>query len=322
MIQAAYIDHFDADNPAAAVRVGERPEPESPDGWVVVQVKAAALNHHDIWSARGVGLSQGQLPMILGTDAAGIGPEGSEVIVHGVITDDRWFGPEELDPKLSLLSERHQGTLATRVAVPARNLLPKPAGLSFAEAACLPTAWLTAYRMLFTQAGLRPGQLVLVQGASGGLSSACISLATAAGIRVWVTGRTTEKRAFAESLGAEASFEPGERLPERVDAVMDSVGAATWAHSLRSLRKGGTMVVSGATGGLTAEAEVARVFYNNLCIQGSTMGTRSEFEDLVSFLIRTGVRPCIDSTMPLDRAAQGLARLTEGTVRGKVVITP
>ncbi len=322
MIRAAYIDRFDAEDPAAAVRVGERPEPEPPSGWVVVEVKAAALNHHDVWSARGIGLRQAQLPMILGTDAAGTAPDGAEVIVHGVITDDAWLGPEELDPKLSLLSEHHQGTLATRVAVPARNLVPKPAALSFAEAACLPTAWLTAYRMLFTQAALKPGQLVLVQGASGGLSSACISLAVAAGVRVWVTGRTPEKRAYAEALGAEASFEVGARLPERVDAVMDSVGAATWPHSLRSLRKGGILVVSGGTGGLTAEAEVARIFYNNLRIQGSTMGTRSELQDLVSLLVRTGLRPSIDSTLPLEHAAHGLARLIEGTVRGKVIVTP
>jgi NADPH:quinone reductase-like Zn-dependent oxidoreductase len=321
-MRAAFIDHFDSERPAEVVRVGDRPGPDPAPGWAVVTVKAAALNHHDVWSARGIGLRQEQLPMILGCDAAGVDPEGNEVIVHGVVTDATWLGPEELDPKLSLLSERHQGTLAERVAVPLRNLVPKPPELSFEEAACLPTAWLTAYRMLFTQANIGPGQLVLVQGARGGLSTACVSLAAAAGIRVWVTGRSAEKRAYAESLGAEATFEVGARLPARVDAVMDSVGGATWAHSLRALRKGGTLVVAGGTGGLAAEAEVGRIFYNNLRIQGSTMGTRAELQQLGSFLVKTGVRPNIDSVLPLDRAAEGLARLADGTVRGKIVVVP
>jgi NADPH:quinone reductase-like Zn-dependent oxidoreductase len=321
-MRAAFIDRFDAERPAEVVCVGDRPAPDPAPGWAVVDVKAAALNHHDVWSARGIGLRQEQLPMILGCDAAGVDPEGNEVIVHGVVTDAAWLGPEELDPNLSLLSERHQGTLAERVAVPVRNLVPKPAELSFEEAACLPTAWLTAYRMLFTQANIAPGQLVLVQGASGGLSSACVSLAAAAGVRVWVTGRSEEKRAYAENLGAEATFEVGARLPARVDAVMDSVGGATWPHSLRALRKGGTLVVAGGTGGLAAEAEVGRVFYNNLRIQGSTMGTRAELQQLASFLVKTGVRPNIESVLPLDRAAEGLARLANGTVRGKIVVVP
>lgn len=321
-MRAAFIDHFDAERPAEVVRVGDRPAPDPGSGWVVVEVKAAALNHHDVWSARGIGLRQEQLPMILGCDAAGVDPDGNEVIVHGVVTDAAWLGPEELDPKLSLLSERHQGTLAERVAVPLRNLVPKPPELSFEEAACLPTAWLTAYRMLFTQANIAPGQRVLVQGASGGLSTACVSLAAAAGVGVWVTGRSEEKRAYAESLGAEATFEVGARLPARVDAVMDSVGAATWPHSLRALRKGGTLVVAGGTGGLAAEAEVGRIFYNNLRIQGSTMGTRTELQQLASFLVKTGVRPNIESVLPLDRAAEGVARLANGTVRGKIVVIP
>jgi NADPH:quinone reductase-like Zn-dependent oxidoreductase len=321
-MRAAFIDHFDAERPAEVVRVGDRPRPDPATGWAVVEVKAAALNHHDVWSARGIGLRQEQLPMILGCDAAGVDPEGNEVIVHSVVTDAAWLGPEELDPKLSLLSERYQGTLAERVAVPVRNLVPKPTELSFEEAACLPTAWLTAYRMLFTQANIAPGQLVLVQGASGGLSTACVSLAAAAGVRVWVTGRSEEKRAYAESLGAEATFEVGARLPARVDAVIDSVGGATWPHSLRALRKGGTLVVAGGTGGLAAEAEVGRVFYNNLRIQGSTMGTRAELQQLGSFLVKTGVRPNIESLLPLNSAAEGLARLANGTVRGKIVLVP
>ena len=319
---ACFIEEFDAEDPVRVVQVGERPEPEPPAGWVVVEVRAAALNHHDVWSCRGVGLRAESLPMILGCDAAGIAPDGSEVLLHSAINDPAWRGPEELDPRLSLLSERHQGALAERVAVPAGNLLPKPPELTFEEAACLPTAWLTAYRMLFVQAALRPGDTVLVQGASGGLSSACIALGVAAGLRVWVTGTSDDSRAFAAQLGAHQTFGVGERLPDRVDAVMDSVGAPTWKHSLRSLRKGGAMVVSGGTGGYVAEVEVARLFALNLRILGSTMGTREELERLVELCVLKDVRPLIDATLPLDDPAAGFERLAGGTVRGKVVLVP
>jgi NADPH:quinone reductase-like Zn-dependent oxidoreductase len=321
-MRAVYVEAFSPDDPVSAIVIGDRPAPEASAGWTVVDIHSASLNHHDIWSARGQGLRADRLPMILGCDAAGTDTEGNAVIVHAVINDPAWLGAEELDPKLSLLSELHQGTLAEKVIVPARNLVPKPPALSFDEAACLPTAWLTAYRMLFTQADLPPGSTVLVQGATGGVSTACIALGAAAGLRVWVTGRTVEKRAYAEHLGADATFDVGDRLPERVNAVIDSVGPATWQHSLRSLAKGGTMVVPGGTSGLTAEAEVPRIFFNNLRIQGSTMGTRQELALLAAFLDRTGVRPAIDSVLPLEDAREGLAKLADGTVRGKIVIRP
>ena len=161
--------------------------------------------------------------------------------------------------------------------MPSRNVLPKPPELTFAEAACLPTAWLTAYRMLFVRSGLRPGQTVLVQGSSGGVASACISLGRAAGLRVWATARTEAKQAAALAFGAHAAFATGARLPERVDAVMETVGAATWSHSLRALRPGGAMVISGATSGFQPEAtELNRIFFLSLSIIGSTMGTRAE----------------------------------------------
>ena len=176
--------------------------------------------------------------MILGCDAAGIDEDGNEVVVHAVISSDDWRGDETLDPGRSLLSERFQGTFAERVAVPRRNLIPKPEGMSFAQAACMPTAWLTAYRMLFVTGDLAPGQTVLVQGSTGGIASAAIILGAAAGLRVWVTGRSEDKRERALGLGAAAAFESGARLPERVDAVIESVGEATWAHSLRAVKPG------------------------------------------------------------------------------------
>ena len=200
---AAFVSTPAPKDPLSVLEIGERPEPEAPEGWTTIQVKAVSLNHHDLFSLQGIGLPEERMPMILGTDAAGIDEDGNEVVVHGVIASPGWMGDETLDPKRSLLSEVHQGSMAERVAVPRRNLLPKPADLSFAEAACLPTAWLTAYRMLFVRSGLRPGQTVLVQGASGGVATALIVLGRAAGYRIWVTGRSEEKRAAALALGAD-----------------------------------------------------------------------------------------------------------------------
>src|SRR5262249_53076669 len=149
---AVYAARVDADDPLSALELGDRPEPDVPDGWTTVAVRAASLNRHDLWSLRGVGLPPDRLPMILGCDAAGIDEDGNDVVVHSVITSPDWRDDETLDPGRTILSEFHPGTFAERVAVPARNLVPKPAELSFEEAACLPTAWLTAYRMLFTKA--------------------------------------------------------------------------------------------------------------------------------------------------------------------------
>ena len=165
---AVYAESFSSDDPLPGLVVGEQPDPEPPAGWTTVTVKAASLNHHDLWSLRGVGLKQEALPMILGCDAAGLDEDGNEVVVHAVISDPSWRGDETLDPRRSLLSERYPGTFADKVMVPRSNVVPKPATMSFEEAACLPTAWLTAYRMLFTQGAMKPGETVLVQGAGGG----------------------------------------------------------------------------------------------------------------------------------------------------------
>jgi NADPH:quinone reductase-like Zn-dependent oxidoreductase len=320
---AAYADSSNPADPLAQLRLGERPGPEASPGWVVVDVKAAALNHHDVWSLRGVGLPAERLPMILGCDAAGTDPDGNEVVVHAVISSPDWRGDETLDPRRSLLSEEHQGTFAEQVAVPRRNVVPKPASLSFEEAACLPTSWLTAYRMLFTQAQLRPGDSVLVQGAGGGVSTALISLGRVTGLRVYATSRSEHKRAHALDLGAHDALEPGARLPQRVDAVMETVGAATWSHSVKSLRPGGTLVVSGTTSGPQPEnAELTRIFFQQLRVQGSTMGTRDELRELVSLLELSGARPLIDRVLPLDRAQEGFAAMIDGDVFGKIVFAP
>src|SRR3954466_6010359 len=246
---AAYAARTAHDDPLSALEVGERPSPGLPAGWVRVHVRAASLNHHDLWSLRGVGLPAERLPMILGCDAAGVDDEGNEVVVHAVVADPEHRGDETLDPRRSLLSEKHQGTFADEVVVPRRNLVPKPAELSFEEAACLPTAWLTAYRMLFTRSGLAPGSTVLVQGAGGGVSTALVALGSAAGYRMWVTSRDESRGDRALELGADQAFESGARLPVRVDAVMESVGRATWSHSAKALKPGGGSLVCGARRG-------------------------------------------------------------------------
>jgi NADPH:quinone reductase-like Zn-dependent oxidoreductase len=314
---------IDANDPLAGLDLGERPDPVPPDGWVTVTVKAVALNHHDVWTLRGVGISAGRLPIILGCDAAGIDPDGNPVIVHAVIGDpDAGGGDETLDPRRSLLSERHDGTFAQQVAVPRRNLIPKPAALSFEEAACLPTAYLTAYKMLFAKSGAEPGATVLVQGASGGVATALILLGRAAGYRIWATSRTGAKRERALALGADQAFETGARLPDRVDVVMETVGQATWAHSVRSLKPGGRIVICGATSGDAPPAELTRIFFTQLSVAGSTMGTRDQLARLARFCEQTGVRPVIDRVLPLTQARDGFAAMIAGDLFGKVVFVP
>ncbi|GAA1277425.1 zinc-binding dehydrogenase [Sphaerisporangium rubeum] len=310
----------DQDDPLAGLTLGEHPDPEPPAGWTTVTVKAAALNHHDLWTLQGVGIRQDRLPIVLGCDAAGVDEDGNDVIVHSVIGAPV-HGDETLDPRRSLLSEVHDGTFAERVTVPRANLVPKPAELSFEDAACLPTAWLTAYRMLFEKAGLEPGSTVLVQGAGGGVATALIRLGRAAGYRVWATSRSEEKRERALTLGADQVFASGARLPERVDAVMETVGQATWDHSLKSLRPGGRVVVSGATSGAVPPADLNRVFFLQLSVIGSTMGTRDQLGRLATFLGQTGVRPVVDRVLPLAEAPEGFAALRDGDFFGKIVFT-
>ncbi|MEU9606207.1 zinc-binding dehydrogenase [Streptomyces sp. NPDC048057] len=318
---AAYAARIDREQPLNGLALGDRPAPETRGGWSTITVKAASLNHHDLWSLRGVGLPEERLPMILGCDAAGVDEDGNEVVLHSVIGQTgHGVGPDE--PR-SLLTERYQGTFAEQVSVPTWNVLRKPPELSFEEAACLPTAWLTAYRMLFTNAGVRPGDSVLVQGAGGGVATAAIVLGRAAGLRMYATSRDATKRARAVELGAEEAYEPGARLPRRVDAVIETVGAATWSHSVKCLRPGGTLVISGATSGdRPSHAELTRIFFLELKVVGSTMGSKDELEDLLSFCAATGVRPVIDRVLPLDRAREGFERMASGELFGKIVLNP
>lgn len=320
---AAFAHAINASDPLDALTVGQIDLPETPTDWVTVTVRASSINHHDVWALRGQALRADQVPMILGTDAAGVTDDGREVVVYAVVGDPAaGFGDETTDPNRSILSEKYPGTLAEQVRVPARNLVTKPATLTWEEAACLPTAYLTAFRMLTRRGQVKAGETVLVQGAAGGVATACIVLAHAMGARVWVTSRDADKREWALSIGADESFETGSRLPSKVDAVMETVGAATWEHSIRSLRPGGRLVISGATSGAMPPALLNHVFFLQLSILGSTMGTLAEFEELVDFVVRTGTRPVIDRVMPLDQARTALGAMAAGDVKGKLVLIP
>jgi NADPH:quinone reductase-like Zn-dependent oxidoreductase len=227
---AATIVGSDELDPLAQLRIDEQPEPDMREGWSLVDVRAASINHHDLWELRGKAPRNAPLPRVLGSDAAGVDETGREVIVHALVGDPAWGGNELFDPGASMLSDYYDGTLAERVLVPTRNLVAKPPEISLEHAACLPTA----YRMLVVVAGAREGSTVLVQGAGGGVASAAVIIGRALGVRVWVTSRSDEKRAWALAQGAEHAFAPGARLPERVDTVLETVGAATWTHSIKA----------------------------------------------------------------------------------------
>jgi NADPH:quinone reductase-like Zn-dependent oxidoreductase len=249
--------------------------------------------------------------MILGCDAAGVDADGVEVVIYPVI--------REAGGKQTILSELYPGTLAERVAVPAGNLVPKPAELSFAEAACLPTAWLTAYRMLTSRGRLPEDGAVLVQGAGGGVATAAVVLGVALGARVYATSRDADKRDRAAALGATA-LESGARLPERVDVVIETVGEATFDHSMKCAKQGGRIVVSGATSGHLPAVNLRRVFAGELEILGSMMGTPEELGQLLRLCAERGVRPIVDSVHGFSDVRGAFERLASGDVFGKVVL--
>jgi NADPH:quinone reductase-like Zn-dependent oxidoreductase len=314
-MRAAFASSVNPDDPLAGLRLDERPEPTHPaDDWLTVDVRASSLNHHDLWSLRGIGLSPAQLPMILGCDAAGVAPDGTEVVVYPVV--DRPVGGS---PPWSILSEFFPGTLADRVAVPRENLVPKPAELSFVDAACLPTAWLTAYRMLTTRGRLPADGSVLVQGAGGGVATAAVVLGVALGARVYATSRDARKRERVAELGATA-VDHNAKLPERVDVVVETVGEATFDHSLKCAKPGGRIVVSGATAGHLPRVNLRRVFALPLDILGTSMGTREELAELLALCAERGVRPVVDSVYGFGEVRDAFAHLAAGDVFGKVAL--
>ena len=311
-MRAAFASTINGDDPLAGLTVGDAPDPVPPTGWVSVEVRASALNHHDLWSLRGVGLPAERLPMILGCDGAGVDDAGNEVVIYPVVAGD------EAGKGYSILSEIFPGTLAERVAVPRVNLIPKPASVSFIEAACLPTAWLTAYRMLRAKGRVDEADAVLVQGAGGGVATAAVVLAVALGKRVYATSRDAGKRERIAALGATA-LEPGARLPERVGVVIETVGAATFDHSLKCAAVGARIVVSGATGGHLATVDIRRIFALQLEILGTSMGTPQELAELLE-LVASGVKPIIDTVLGFSDVRTAFEKLYSGDVFGKIVL--
>ena len=320
---AVYATHAAPDDPLSALKIGERPEPEVPAGWVRVRISHASLNRHDLFTLRGMsGHPEGIVyPIILGNDAAGTLEDGTPVVIYPLMGSDDWRGDETLDPGWHIPSEFVHGTFADYAVVPRRNALPLPGSLSPLHASVLGTAWLTAYRALFTKSGLRAGETVLIQGATGGMATALIQLGRAAGFEVWATSRSAEGRAQAESLGAHRSFPTNEPLPRKVPAVIDNVGADSWAHSVSSLTRGGTLVTLGVTTGFDVNLNLLPVFVDQLTITGSIMGTRQDMEDMMRLIAQAGIEPKIGVVLPMERAEEGFRAMWEGKTRGKTVFT-
>jgi NADPH:quinone reductase-like Zn-dependent oxidoreductase len=310
-------------DPLAALIVGSRPEPTIPEGWVRVKVSHASLNRHDLFTLRGMTAHPEGItfPMILGNDAVGTLDDGTQVVLYPVMGSDDWRGDETLDPHWHILGEFVQGTFADYLAVPKRNAIPLPQGLSALHASVLGTAWLTAYRALFTKSNLKPGDTLLVQGASGGMSTALIQLSRAAGFEVWATSRNPKGRELAEKLGAHRTFLSGEHLPRKVQAVVDNIGPASFDHSAASIARGGTIVVTGVTTGLESRLQLLPMLSEQITVCGSIMGTLKDLESMISFIVGAGIQPEIGQVLPMERAEEAFRAMWEGDTHGKTVLT-
>lgn len=319
---AVYAKEPNQNDPMASLVLGEMPEPIIKDGWLRVKFTHASLNRHDVFTLRGlVDEKPVPYPMILGNDGAGLLDDGTPVVIYPVMGSDNWKADETIDPNWHIFSEFVHGTMADYVAVPRRNALLIPDSLSTLHASLLGTAWLTAYRSLFTKARLMPGQTVLVQGASGGMSTAMIQLARAAGIQVWVKTRNDKGAEIAERLGANRIFRHGEKLPSRVDAVVDNIGTATWNHSLRSVKRGGVGVINGIVSGHLAETNLVPIFVEQLDIRGTIMGTLDEMHEMMRFIIANNIEPEVGSVVPMTDARNAIRDMVEGRTHGKTVFT-
>lgn len=305
------------------------PDPTPRPGEVLVELRAAAVNRRDTGIRKGAG-GELPLPLILGSDGAGVRRDSGEEVV--ILPSLAW-GDEEDAPAdgFRILGGPDPGTYAELIAVPEENLLPRPRRLSWQEAAAFPLAGLTAYRALFTRGRLRAGDTVLVLGAGSGVSTFVVSLAHQAGARVLVTSSSRDKIDRAAELGADAGFDytAGDWAAEvlaltggrGVDVVVDSVGA-TWPESLRCLRRGGRLVVFGATAGAAVELQARPVYLGQLSILGTTMGSPREFGALLEAIDAGSWRPAIDSVHPLGEAAAAHERMEAGAHFGKLVLDP
>jgi NADPH:quinone reductase-like Zn-dependent oxidoreductase len=321
-MRAAVAVRVDKDNPLSALELKDGwPTPEVGPNQVRIRLAATTVNMHDLWTLRGVGVRAESFPKILGCDIVGWDENGNEVMVTGCFGDpDAGGGDETFDPKRSLVSEDLPGSFGEMTVVPSRNVIPKPKWLSFHQAACLNVGWSSTYRLLFTRGRAQPGERILIQGAGGGVATAAISMARAAGLQVVVASRSQEKLRKALELGAHEVVSMGERLREPVDMVVDTVGAATWKHSLRSVRPGGRIVTAGATTGSDILLDLPRIFYPQVSIIGSTSGSRSDTLRMLRFMEAARLRPVVDSIYPLERIRDAFARLQSPDLFGNVVV--
>ncbi|MCX2818537.1 zinc-binding dehydrogenase [Haladaptatus sp. F3-133] len=323
---------------------GESEEPTRKEGEVLIDVKAAALNHLDVWTRRGLPGIDLNMPHVPGSDAAGVVVDGGATrfdegdgvaVWSGVACGDCEFcrnGDEPLCTSFHIIGEHVEGVHAERVSVPAENLVRVPDDVDMKRAAAAPLVFGTAWRMLVTRAGLRPTENVLVLGASGGVGHACVQIARHAGATVYATAGSDEKAETARKLGAERVFDyTDENFADAVreatdgrgvDVVVDHVGKETWRDSLASLAKGGRLVTCGATTGGDATTDINRIFWNQLDVYGSTMATRGEVDDVLSLVWEGALEPRIRATLPMSEAKEGHRMLEERDGFGKVVLVP
>lgn len=321
-MRAAWAAFGDVDDPMVPLRCDLWNIPKPPNGWVTVKVAAAALNYHDIFTLRGLGMFELRFPLILGNEGVGTLEDGTSVVIFPVMRNPEFEGDCTLDPDRHVLGERTQGSMAEYVIVPEHNLVRKPKNMSVKTASVMGIAWLTAYRMLFTHSRIQAGQTMLVQGSTGGVATALIQLGRAAGMTVWATGRTEEKRTFALETGAHRVFPPGHELPAKVSAVFDMSGEQTLPHSVDCLAPGGRVVCCGMHSGRPyANIDLMKLITRGISIVGTYAGNREEFEALLAYVDEKGIVPYVHSTLPLERVSEGLRMLIDGKVRSKIVIT-
>jgi NADPH:quinone reductase-like Zn-dependent oxidoreductase len=340
MKAAFFREHGGADR----VEFGDLAEPAAGPGQVRVRIKAAALNHLDIFVRNGIPGIRVAFPHVMGSDGAGViestGPgvdrvgPGDEVVLNpGISCGECEFcrsGEHSLCVTFQLLGEHVPGTFADFVVAPAANVYPKPASLSWEESAAFPLTFLTAWRMLVTKARVKPGESLLVVGIGGGVAVAALQIAKLLGLTVFVTSGTPEKLERALLLGAKAGIDHGKTDFSReiraltgnrgVDVVLDSVGKATWRQSIASAARGGRLLTCGATTGPDPQTDLGRIFWNQLTVYGSTMGTHAEFAAMLELFRDGKVRPVVDAVYPLSEAGEALRRLEEKRQFGKIVL--
>ena len=320
-------------------------EPTAGDGEVVIEVKSAALNHLDIWVRKGRPGSELEMPHVLGSDAAGIivekGPNvhgmeiGDEVIInpglHCGCCEHCFRGDHSVCARFGIVGLSRQGTFAEKVAVPFYCVRPKPAHLNFDQAAALPLAYVTAWRMLMTRCQMQTGDTVLIHGIGGGVALAALQLAKLAAAEVIVTSSSDDKLSKAKELGADHTInyktvtDVAECVKDitaarGVDIAFDTVGAAAWPIDFAAVRRGGKIVICGVTTGAAVETNLQALYWNQLTIMGSTMGSNEDFRRMVKAVSNAKLEPVIDSVMPLDKAVEATARMEAGDQFGKIVL--